>query len=180
MVAGRFLLVSLALFAPLIQAAPKAITTINEAFSTSTTASTTTTTTASTPLCSPEAQGIVKPTPGTIITQTNDGNYGPTYFEVIYCSGQYFKTSSIDGSVLLAVPEAPDNGQLLIKDQAPDNLDAYAGFYSYRFNASISPSDGDYLTGEQTLSIYETTTGECEGLWRRRKEANLMQDIITR
>ena len=52
------------------------------------------------------------------------------------------------------------SGQLLIKDQPPDDLDSDAGFYSYRFNASVYPSDGDYLTGEQTLSVYETVSGE--------------------
>jgi len=121
---------------------------------------TTTTTTAAGPLCTPEAQGIVVPADGATITQINDGNYDSTTFEVVYCSGQYFKTSTIDASVLLTFPDSPDSDELLIKDQKPDNQDADAGFYSYRFNVTISPEDGDYPTGEHTLSVYETTTGE--------------------
>jgi hypothetical protein len=92
----------------------------------------------------------------------DDGNYGPTYVEVIYCSGQYFKTSSIDASVWLTFPDSPDSGELLVKDEKPDNKDASAGFYSYRFNVSIAPEDGDYATGVRTLSVYETTTGKFD------------------
>ena len=86
---------------------------------------------------------------------------------MIYCSGQYFETHSIDGSVLLTGTDSLTSGELLIKDQKPDNLDADAGFYSYRFNASISPEDGDYITGDKTLSVYETTSGNF-GVFHRR------------
>ena len=118
------------------------------------------TTTAKSPLCTPEAQGIVKPKNGAKITQVNDGNYDSTYVEVIYCSGQYFKTSSVDASVWLTSPGSPNSGGLLLKDVKPDNKDSSAGFYSYRFNVTIAPEDGDYATGVRTLSVYETTTGE--------------------
>lgn len=81
--------------------------------------------------------------------------------EIIYCSGAYFKTSSIEASALLSFPDSIAlGGQVLVKDAKPDDLDAAAGFSSYRFNASIYPSDGDYYTGEMAISIFETTTGE--------------------
>lgn len=119
-----------------------------------------TTTSAAQPICTPESdQGIVQPANSATITQINDGSFSGTTFEVLYCSEQYFKTSSVAASVLLNVPESPNNGELLVRDVAPDNLDASAGFYSYRFNVTISPSDGDYPTGLYSLSIYETTTG---------------------
>lgn len=117
------------------------------------------TTSAAAPLCTPEAQGIVQPANGATVTQTQDSNYDGTIVEIVYCSGQYFKTSTIDASVLLTLPGSPDSGQLLAKDVAPDNLDALAGFYSYRFNVTIAPISGTYPTGPYTLSIYETTTG---------------------
>ena len=125
----------------------------------------TATTTASSPLCTPEAQGIIQPTNGATITQVNDGNYDSTIVEIIYCSGQYFKTSSIDASVFLTFPDSPNSGELLAKDVEPDNKDASAGFYSYRFNVTIAPSNGDYPTGLRSLSVYETTTGELGPVW---------------
>lgn len=143
MVSTRSLLVAgLALCASIVQAAPS-----------------TTTKTAS-PLCTPEAQGIVKPKNGAKITQIDDGNYDSTYVTLVYCSGQYFKTSSIDASVWLTSPGSPNSGELLLKDIKPDNKDSSAGFYSYRFNITIAPEDGNYATGVRTLSVYETTTGE--------------------
>ncbi|KAI4147374.1 MAG: hypothetical protein LQ340_005588 [Diploschistes diacapsis] len=108
-----------------------------------------------TTLCGEGSQGIKKPARNTTIQQQEDG----TTFEVIYCSGQYFKTSSIDGSVWLHNPSSTKSGQLLVKDRTPDNKDAPAGFYSYRFNITIYPQDGDYLSGKQVLSVYETATG---------------------
>lgn len=143
MVSTRSLLAaSLALCASIVQAAPSA------------------TTTAASPLCTPEAQGIIQPVDGATITQVDDGNYDSTTVEIVYCSGQYFKTRSIDASVFLTFPDSPNSGELLAKDIEPDNKDASAGFYSYRFNVTIAPSDGSYPTGVRSLSVYETTTGE--------------------
>ena len=106
------------------------------------------------------SQGIIQPVDGATITQVNDGNYDSTTVEIVYCSGQYFKTRSIDASVFLTFPDSPNSGELLAKDIEPDNKDASAGFYSYRFNVTIAPSDGSYPTGVRSLSVYETTTGE--------------------
>ena len=123
-------------------------------------ASPTPATSAAGPLCTPEAQGIIQPMNGATITQVNDGNYDSTTVQVIYCSGQYFETSSIDASIFLTFPDSPSSGELLAKAIKPDNKDASAGFYSYRINVTVSPSDGDYPTGLRSLSVYETTTGE--------------------
>ncbi|MCJ1331200.1 hypothetical protein MMC10_007888 [Thelotrema lepadinum] len=107
-------------------------------------------------LCGYETgQAIVEPAANSTIQQNEDS----TTFEVIYCSGQYFKTYSIDASVFLHFPDSPNSGQLLVNNQQPDNLDTDAGFYSYRFNITIYPEDGDYLSGQQTLSVYEAASG---------------------
>jgi hypothetical protein len=143
MVSPRSLLAaSFALCASFVQAAPAA------------------TSTAAAPLCTPEHQGIIQPASGATITQVKNDNGDGTTVQIVYCSGQYFKTSSIDASVFLTAPDSPDSGELLAKDVKPDNQDASAGFYSYRFNVTISPADGDYQTGPYVLSIYETETGE--------------------
>ena len=89
-------------------------------------------------LCGYGTQGIKQPAANSTIQQNEDS----TTFEVVYCSGQYFKTSSIDGSVLLHYPGRADSGQLLVTSQAPDNQDAPSGYYSYRFNVTIYPEDG--------------------------------------
>lgn len=97
------------------------------------------------------APAIVQPADGFDITS-------PT-FTVIYCSGEYFKTSTIDASAWLTSPGA-SGGMLLVKDIAPNNEDAPAGYYSYRFNVTIPVIDGNYPSGAWTLSVYETTNGE--------------------
>jgi hypothetical protein len=143
MVSARSLLAAgLAVCASLVQAAPAAP--------------------AATPLCQPEHQGIIQPASGATITQIKDSNSDGTTVEIVYCSGQYFKTSTIDASVLFTSPDSINGGVLLAKDVKPDNKDAAAGFYSYRFNVTISPEDGDYFTGPRTLNIYETTTGKSK------------------
>lgn len=96
--------------------------------------------------------GIVQPANGAVITTSN--------IPIVYCSGQYFKTSSIDASALLSLPGQFDSGELLVKDIKPDNQDVPAGYYSYRFNATIPEEDGDWPSGQWTLSIYETATGK--------------------
>ena len=40
----------------------------------------------------------------------------------------------------------------------PDDKDAQTGFSSYRYNVSICPQGGNYLTGSKKLSVYETET----------------------
>ena len=82
--------------------------------------------------------GIKKPKNNATIHQTND----ETTFEVIYCSGQYFKTSSQDASVWLSSGVGSQSGELWVKNQAPDNLDAVTGSYSYRLNVTLYPEDG--------------------------------------
>jgi len=49
---------------------------------------------------------------------------------------------------------------LLAKDIPPDNEDAAAGFYSYRYNVTLCPEDGEYRTGPFVVSVYETATGK--------------------
>ena len=89
-------------------------------------------------LCGYGTQGLKKPADNDTIYQQEDS----TTFEVVYCSGQYFKTSTIDASVWLSFPDSFQSGELLTKDQKPDNKDAPAGYYSYRFNVTIYPNDG--------------------------------------
>lgn len=117
------------------------------------------------PFCSQKSPGIYSPASGAIITQSTTA-YSCTNITVLYCSGQYFKTSSIDTSVALSQIYAGGpgitSGQLLAKDVRPDNADASAGVYSYRYNVTICPGGGDYLKGEYALSVYETETGECD------------------
>lgn len=112
------------------------------------------------PLCPPEHMGIMQPANGATITQTRDGNLDGTTVEVVYCSGAYYKTSSLDASALFSFPDTLNVGSILAKNIKPDNKDASAGFYSYRFNVTFIPNSGSYFTGLHTLSIYETTTGE--------------------
>ena len=89
-------------------------------------------------ICGYGTQGIKQPTANSTIQQNEDS----TTFEVVYCSGQYFKTSSLDISAFLHFPDSPNSGQLLVRNQQPDNQDAPAGYYSYRFNITIYPEDG--------------------------------------
>jgi len=113
-----------------------------------------------TPLCPPEHQGIIQPANGATITQVRDSNLDGTTVEVVYCSGAYFKISSLDASALFSFPDTLNVGSILAKNVKPDNKDAAAGFYSYRFNVTFTPNSGSYFTGLHTLSIYETTTGK--------------------
>jgi len=111
-----------------------------------------------TPACAPGRQALLLPKAGSTIDQYNDGNYDCTMFEVLYCSGQYFKTRSINVDLLLSFP-GQTSGQLLEIGQTPTSGTAPAGYYGYRFNATICPEDGDYITGQRTLTIYETASG---------------------
>ena len=122
-------------------------------------------------VCGPGKVGIAEPANNAKIVQIKDGNFSPTNVTIVYCSGQYFKTRTIDASALLTSPGAT-SGELLVKDVKPDNQDAPAGYYSYRFNATIYPEDGNYLTGKRTLTIYETTTGENLTSMRRERLAH--------
>jgi hypothetical protein len=129
--------------------------------SSSTISAATPTSTSITPTCAPEHEGIIYPTAGTTITLVKNDNLDPTIVEIIYCSGAYFKISTIEASALLSFTDPiATAGQMLVKDAKPDNLDAAEGFSSYRFNASIYPSDGSYYNGNMAISVFETTTGE--------------------
>lgn len=116
-----------------------------------------------TPFCYQKSPGIYSPAPDAVITQSTS-NYACTNVTILYCSGQYFKTSSLDTSVglsqLYAGGPGIASGQLLAKNVKPDDADAQAGFASYRYNVTICPGGGDYLTGDYALSVYETETGE--------------------
>jgi len=108
--------------------------------------------------CGSRLQALLLPVAGSTIDQINDGTYGCTTFEVLYCSGQYFKTRSINVDLLLSNP-GESSGQILALGQTPTPGAARAGYFGYHFNATICPADGDYITGERVLSIYETTSG---------------------
>lgn len=90
------------------------------------------------------APAIVQPSNGVNITS-------PT-FQIVYCSGAYDKTRTIDASVWLTSPGS-ESGQLLVKDMTTNDGDTYT------FNATITPADGLYDNGDFVLSVYETTTG---------------------
>jgi hypothetical protein len=108
------------------------------------------------PLCY-QKTGIQQPTAGTSIPLSQNSN--GVNVTVIYCSGQYFKTRSLDLSVGLSQPGSP-SGELLAKGVQPDNKDAQGGFYSYRFDVTILPNSG---SGERTLNVFETATGKYNG-----------------
>ena len=101
-------------------------------------------------------------------------SYTGTNVSILYCSGQYFKTSSIDLSVWLSSADnGVTGGELLAKDVKPDNRDAAPGFYSYGLNVTILPVDGMYMTGPYVISVYETMTGEWIGECCRRRALSL-------
>lgn len=107
--------------------------------------------------CGYDNFGLHEPANNSVITQHNDGNC--TTFEVLYCSAQYFKTRSLSVDVLLSGsgPETFSN-QILVKDATPNNPDS--GYYGYLLNATICPFNGDYLTGNYVVTIFEAATGE--------------------
>lgn len=106
-------------------------------------------------ICGYGKQGIKSPKPGATITL--DPEYHTSTFEVVYCSGQFFKTNSKTASVWVAPSQDSASGQLLAGPVTPDNKDTDAGYYSYRFNATYTA--GSTTGGNFSLSIYETTTG---------------------
>ena len=97
-------------------------------------------------VCGYGIEGIKKPLNNATITYPENSDGDPFNFEVIYCSGQYFKTSSLSASLLLSNPANGDNslnsGMILVNNASPDNQDAPAGFYSYRLNVTMYPIDG--------------------------------------
>jgi len=124
-----------------------------------------TSTTTTPPFCSGKT-GLYSPTEGAVLAQ-NVTDYGCNNVTVLYCSGQYYKTRSIDTSVWLSSPGGT-SGQLLAQDVTPDDADAAAGYSSYRYNVTICPLDGDYKTGSYVFSVYETETGELRNdIWWR-------------
>lgn len=110
-----------------------------------------------TPCGSEPVPGFLKPTNGTTITYTAEEqeNYDGATFEIIYCSGQYYKTSSLNVKVLLG----PTSGGEVLGSADPTVGAADDGFYGYIFNVTVYPEDGDYLTGPQQLSIFEYESG---------------------
>ncbi|KAK5115802.1 hypothetical protein LTR85_009396 [Meristemomyces frigidus] len=113
------------------------------------------------PFCYQKSEGIYEPANGATITQ-DTATDSCTDVTILYCSGQYDKTSSLSASVWLSTNAQPDiasGGEILALDVSPDNQNTTAGYYSYYFTTSICPSDGDYATGSYELSVYETETG---------------------
>lgn len=115
---------------------------------------------ASTPACKTETSGFLSPVAGSTITQAKGAE--STVVEILYCSGQYFKTRPTGASIWLTkgIDSALGGGPLLAQNVVPDDHDAAAGFHSYRFNVTIYPEDGSFMQGPYTLSVYETSTGE--------------------
>jgi hypothetical protein len=112
--------------------------------------------------------GILEPKDGTNFSFDSSG---PANISILYCSGQYFKTSTIDASVWLAPRtayslSAPNSayGQLMVKNAEPDNQDVPAGYYSYRLNATVYPGSQSFMDGDLVLSVYEQTTGMSNDL----------------
>ncbi|KAF2723495.1 hypothetical protein K431DRAFT_301746 [Polychaeton citri CBS 116435] len=113
------------------------------------------------PPCTYGNFGLKKPEVGTVITQIDDGNYDGTTFEVLYCSSQYFKTRSISATIGLGWPDSyTSGGQILgTPGLSPTDDAADAGYYGYRVNVTVYPLSGNYLQGEQTLSVFEVASG---------------------
>lgn len=113
-------------------------------------------------LCGPGVlPGIKSPTRNaTIVQPSDDGVFHGNNITFIYCSGEYYKTRSIDISVTLSLPDSPNRGQLLIKSVQPDNTDAEPGWYSYRGNATVIFSNSAVSMGKRTFSVFETVTGK--------------------
>ncbi|KAF2860899.1 hypothetical protein K470DRAFT_257447 [Piedraia hortae CBS 480.64] len=139
---------------------------------------------ATTPFCSGKSSGLYKPAEGAILSQyISDSECNN--FEILYCSGQYFKTSSLDLSVWLSPRfssspyQAMRSGQLLAKNVKPDDKDSAAGYYSYRFNVSICPIEGEYRTGPYILSAYETYSGQPALPYVSKPTANISLQVTT-
>lgn len=109
--------------------------------------------------CGYGTQGLKQPAEGSTVVLHDQDSTGAD-IEVLYCSGAYSKISSESVSVWLANSAGSNSGQLLAQNIKPDNKDAPSGYFSYRFNVTVSPQDGDYPTGPHAFSIYEVTTGE--------------------
>ena len=101
--------------------------------------------------------GIRQPANGTTITYTTEEqeNLDGATFEIIYCSGDYDKTASLNVTALLGTTSSG----LILGSARPNSDAAPAGFYGYIFNVTVYPEDGDYITGPQQLSIFEVETG---------------------
>ena len=98
--------------------------------------------------------GIRKPIDGMTFPYTSDDTDGIN-IEIIYCSSDYFKTSSINVTVLLSTESYSG---MIIGFAEPNSDAAPDGFFGYIFNVTVYPSDFD-LTGSQKLSIFEFETG---------------------
>jgi hypothetical protein len=123
--------------------------------------------TAADPFCFQKSAGIYSPTNGQTLSQKPNDS-GCNNFEILYCSGQYFKSRSVDASAWLSSAAYRSGndpitaGVLLTKGVYPDNKDAESGYSSYRFNVSICAGDGGYRTGPYVLSVYETYSGQFD------------------
>lgn len=108
--------------------------------------------------------GIIQPANDDSFTFSESADSGT--IEVVYCSGQYFKTSSLDASVWLSSRNPSTNGnerdygQLMIHNQEPDNQDSAAGYYSYRMNVTLYPGTTGFQDGDLRLSVYEQYRGK--------------------
>lgn len=110
--------------------------------------------------------GIKSPVNGSTITYTaaEQNDYDGHTFEVIYCSGQYFKTASLYVDTWLGGSGPSSDGtyaEALALNTKPDDGAASAGFYGYRYNVTVYPENGDYDLGLKYLTVYEVETGRC-------------------
>ena len=105
------------------------------------------------------APGIRKPAEGDTIIYTAEQqkNYDPAIFEVIYCSGDYFKTASLNATALLG--DSTSTGMIIGSASNPTPGVASAGYYGYVFNVSVGPISGNYITGSKKLSVFEWERG---------------------
>ena len=111
------------------------------------------------------APGIRQPANGTKITWTaaEQANSDGHAIEIVYCSGEYFKTSSVNVTVLLGAAGtgsgAGTSGQIL-GSATPTGGAASSGYYGYVFNMTVEPASGNFFTGPYQLSVFEWATGE--------------------
>ena len=112
------------------------------------------------------APGIRQPANGSTITWTaaEQANFEGHAIEIVYCSGEYFKTRSVNATVLLGRTTTPAGGigptGEILGSATPTGGAAPGGFYGYVFNVTVWPSNGDFRTGQYDLSVFEWATGE--------------------
>ena len=112
--------------------------------------------------CGRQASGsILSPANGTTIVYTAEASEGYS-LPIIYCSGEYFKTSSINVTAILTTGDASTplrTGEILGSAEPSDGA-AAPGYYGYVFNVAIYSTDGPHQLG-----IFEWSTGTYRQRW---------------